>query len=67
MDMNGQFQALATLCLAKESPVPIGQDAEWTPELVWMLEKNLLPLPGIEPWPSSQQPITIPTLMPRKT
>jgi hypothetical protein len=23
------------------------------------MEKNLFPLPGIEPWPSSPQPITI--------
>jgi hypothetical protein len=40
------------------SPPPgvfVGLEAAWAPELVWMLwgGKNLFPLPGIEPWPSS--------------
>jgi hypothetical protein len=35
----------------KRTPVPIGQEAGWAPELVWTqgLEKNLLPVPGTEP------------------
>jgi hypothetical protein len=40
------------LSLGKGHPVPIVQEAGWTPDPVWtqrLEEKFLLPLPGIEP------------------
>jgi hypothetical protein len=43
--------APAILCLGKEVPVPIGLEAGWAPQPVWMLKsrEEFYPLPGIEP------------------
>jgi hypothetical protein len=55
MEVSVHLHASATLTLGKEYPVPIVQEAEWAPELVWMLWRRAksLVLTGIEPWPSS--------------
>jgi hypothetical protein len=39
----------------EKAPVPIGEEDGWDPGLVWHygVEKNFLPLLGIEPRPSS--------------
>jgi len=51
--VSGWLHAPASLPPDKESPVPIGHEARWVPELVWMQwwrEKiPSLPLLGIEP------------------
>jgi hypothetical protein len=55
MGVSGQLHSSATLPLGKEPPVSIGQGLggpqSWSGHCG--LEKNLLPLPGIEPGPSS--------------
>jgi hypothetical protein len=52
MEVSDELHFLATLPLEKLKMIVIGQEAGWGPEPVWKLwrrEKNLLPLPGIEP------------------
>jgi hypothetical protein len=51
MDEGGQLHVSATLLPGKEAPVPIVYEAGWAPEMVRTLweEKNVLPLPWIEP------------------
>jgi hypothetical protein len=47
---------LTALAPERETPVPSGEEAGWTPELYWTRwrrEKKFLPSPGIEPRPSS--------------
>jgi len=36
MEVSDQFHTLAALPPGKESPVPIGKEAGWAPELSWM-------------------------------
>jgi hypothetical protein len=46
MEISGHLQASAALPPSKEPPVPIGQQASFSPVLVWMLwnrEKALAP------------------------
>jgi hypothetical protein len=46
MEVSCQLHAPTTLPQGKESPVPIGQEAEWAPEPVWTLwsrEKSFAP------------------------
>jgi hypothetical protein len=46
MKVSGQLNTPATLPLRKESPLPIGKEAGWATELVWMLwsgQKSLAP------------------------
>jgi hypothetical protein len=38
--VSGQLHAPATLLLAKEPPVPIGKEAGWPPEPVWMIQRS---------------------------
>jgi hypothetical protein len=57
MEVSGQLQALAALSLAEEPAAYIGHEAVWVPQL-WSWE-NALALAEINPWPSTQQPITI--------
>jgi hypothetical protein len=52
MGVSGQRHAPAALLPpGKGPPVPVVQEAGWAPEPVWTqrIEKNPLPLPGIEP------------------
>jgi hypothetical protein len=51
MGVSGQRYAPAALPPGKRPPVPTVQEAGWASEPVWTqrLEKNNLPLPGIEP------------------
>jgi hypothetical protein len=47
MEVTGQFHALLAIPLEKESLVPIGEEAGWSLELVWMLwsmKKSLAPV-----------------------
>jgi hypothetical protein len=37
MELNGQFHSPAALLLRKEPPVPVGQVAGWSSELVFTL------------------------------
>jgi hypothetical protein len=46
MEVGGQLHAPAALRPAKQTPVPIGQEAEWAPDPVytrWRREKNPYP------------------------
>jgi hypothetical protein len=36
MEVGGQLHSPTAFPARKEPPVPIGQEAGWTPELVWM-------------------------------
>jgi len=54
MEVSGQLYASTALLSGKKSPVPIGWETRWAPELVWTQwrrEKSLL-LPVIEALPS---------------
>jgi hypothetical protein len=54
MGVDDQHYDLAALPQRKEPPVRFGQEAEWAPEPdLDAVEKSFLPLPGIQPWPSS--------------
>jgi hypothetical protein len=50
MEVSGQLHAPAALPPGKEPLVPIGYEAGWAPEPVWMRlrKKNSNPLPGLE-------------------
>jgi hypothetical protein len=51
MVVGGQCHVLAVLRPQERTPVPIGLEAGWAPELVWMQrleEKSFIPA-GIEP------------------
>jgi hypothetical protein len=37
VEVSGQLHTLAALHLGRQPLVPIGSEAEWAPELVWML------------------------------
>jgi hypothetical protein len=45
--VGGQYRALATL-LRERDPVPITQEADWVPGLVWTGAENITP-PGFDP------------------
>jgi hypothetical protein len=55
MEMSDQLHAAINLPPEKVPPVPIFQEAEWTPEPVWTLwsKENPFAFPGIQPRPSS--------------
>jgi hypothetical protein len=63
MEVSGQLHTPVTLSLRKQAPVPTGwvgpRDGRDT------INKNLLPLPGIEPQPSKPQLAAIPTELSR--
>jgi len=47
--LSGRLKALAALT-SRKNPVPIEEEAGWSPEPVGTgEEKNLFPLPGFEP------------------
>jgi hypothetical protein len=41
MEVSGQLHTPTALPLGKESPLPIGREAGWTPEPVWTLLLSL--------------------------
>jgi len=51
MEVSGQPYAPEALPPRKETPMPLGEEAGWTPETVWTRwrRKKILALPGIEP------------------
>jgi hypothetical protein len=61
---SGQLHAPAALPLWISSPIPTGENG-WAPQPVRTLcrKKENLPLPGIEPWPSSPYFVAISTLI----
>jgi hypothetical protein len=44
MEVSAQLHALATLPPGKSAPAPIGQEAGWSPEPVWMMYRREKPL-----------------------
>jgi hypothetical protein len=54
MELSGQLHAQADFLPEKGPPVPVGEEAEWTPEPVWTLwNREKFPLAEIEPRSSS--------------
>jgi hypothetical protein len=62
MEMSGQLHVPVALPTGTDPRYPLdkrlGEHQSWSGRCG--KDKNLLPLPGIEPWPSSQQSVTIP-------
>jgi len=58
MKVSGQLQAPALLLPGEQPPVPTEQEAGWAPEpaLTFGKEKNLFPMPAIEPRSSNPYP-----------
>jgi hypothetical protein len=56
LEVSGQFHAHPTLAPLKEPPVPIGQEAGWAPELVWMTWRSENSCPH---WDLNSDPLVI--------
>jgi hypothetical protein len=73
MEVSGQLHAPVALPPGKQPSVTIVQEAGLAPEtflILWRIEKNLLPLPGIEPRHLSRparSPVPIPTVLSLKS
>jgi hypothetical protein len=59
--MSGQLDAPAALPPRKQFPVPIGQEAGWAPEQVWMLRSGEYSLSLHGNRNPVVQPVAIPT------
>lgn len=64
-EVSAQLRALATLPQGRSPRYPLDREDEWAPEPMWTLQRNPLPLSGIDPRLFSLQPVAIPTTLPR--
>jgi hypothetical protein len=62
MELNGKLHAPAALPPGKEPPLLLRYEVGWPKSRSGRcgVEKNLLPLPGMKPQPSSPKPVIIP-------